>query len=337
MAEERIPPIEIPIIYKEEGYKKVISHVEEFGSSKGVRQTISLFSELSETFESTRDNFTITKKTIADLVDQTANSFSQFAKQVKEYERLRDEAASYKRNMAKDPKRYTQKGLDKIIARKEIAWEGIESSKSELTANYQSLLREQNKINVAQAESSAKAQAKAEREAAKAVQQAAKEQVAAKKRVDKAYKDLGKTFKKLPQSFSKGIRTFAATLYVLRRITNSIKQAFKQISDLIDASSSWVENLNLLEVVFGDVSKGAQKTKDWVSDLARTFSMDKNAIAQNVAMFKQMANAMGQAADVGERMSEVLVQLGLDISSLRNVKTETAMNDGYRWTNQASP
>lgn len=172
-----------------------------------------------------------------------------------------------------------------------------------------------------------KAQIDAEKQAAEAAKQAAKEQEEAKERVRKAWQNLGDAFKKPVENFRKGVRTLASTLYVIRRFVSFFKAMAKEVDNLIQASSSWIENLNLLEVVFGDVSDNAEKTKEWVDGLARTMSMDKNAIVQYVSTFKQMANAMGQAADTGERMSEVLTMLGLDIASLRNVKTETAMSD----------
>lgn len=172
-----------------------------------------------------------------------------------------------------------------------------------------------------------KRQIEAEKQAAEAAKQAAKEQEEAKERVRKAWQDFGNALKKPVENFRKGVRTLASTLYVLRRFVSFSKSMAKEVNDLIQASSSWIENLNLLEVVFGDVSENAEKTKKSVAELSERFSMDKNAIVQFMSTFKQMANAMGQAAATGEYMSQVLVQLGLDISSLRNVKTETAMSD----------
>lgn len=191
----------------------------------------------------------------------------------------------------------------------------------------QELVRLQDQLYSDEINSKIKAQADAEKQVAEEAKKLAQEQEEAKKRVKDAWATIGDTFKKAGTKFRQGAQAFASTLYIIRRIVSFLKALGKEITNFINASSSWIENLNLLEVVFGDVSKNAQKTKDWVSELAERFSMDKNAITQYISTFKQMANAMGQAAETGERMSEVLTQLGLDIASLRNVKTETAMSD----------
>ena len=345
MAEERVPDIIIPIKYeyKDEGLKKAAGDVDRLTKKIGKtttykgKVTATPYDNTIKALDSLQAKFKKVGKTLTLDNDKIVAQYNKAVKAMRDaYDArgsLAQAATNYKNYDGKSESK--KQSLYNSIVNKSTEFERKTRKAAVELRNlytYEDRYRADQSAKAAkaaekEAEQVSKAQVQAEKEAAKAAQEAAQEQEDAKRRVKEAWQSLGDTFKKLPQAFSKGIKTFAATLYVLRRITNSIKQAFKQISNLIDASSSWVENLNLLEVVFGDVSEGAQETKKWVSDLARTFSMDKNAIVQNVAMFKQMANAMGQAADVGERMSEVLVQLGLDISSLRNVKTETAMND----------
>lgn len=106
-------------------------------------------------------------------------------------------------------------------------------------------------------------------------------------------------------------------VYILSRV-------WKQILRFTEASSSWVENLNLLEVVFADT---ADEAKDFVKAAANNFGLDANALAQYVSTFKQMANAMGQASETGTQMAQALTYLALDISSLRNVDMKTAASD----------
>lgn len=106
-------------------------------------------------------------------------------------------------------------------------------------------------------------------------------------------------------------------VYILSRV-------WKQILRFTEASSSWVENLNLLEVVFADT---ADEAKDFVKTSANNFGLDANSLAQYVSTFKQMANAMGQASETGTQMAQALTYLALDISSLRNVDMKTAASD----------
>lgn len=113
------------------------------------------------------------------------------------------------------------------------------------------------------------------------------------------------------------IQRLVAQIYMLRR-------AWTLVESLVEASADWVENLNLLEVVFGDAADSA---KDFVKATANNLGLDANELAQYVSTFKQMANAMGQTAETGTNLSKALTYLGLDISSLRNVDVKTAMSD----------
>ena len=113
------------------------------------------------------------------------------------------------------------------------------------------------------------------------------------------------------------LQRLVAQIYLLRR-------AWKTLLQFTEASASWVENLNLLEVVFGDLNEQA---KEFVDNASKNFGLDANALAQYVSTFKQMANAMGQATETGTQMAEALTYLALDISSLRNVDLKTAASD----------
>lgn len=99
------------------------------------------------------------------------------------------------------------------------------------------------------------------------------------------------------------------------------------LNSFVESSSEWIENLNLLEVVYNDTATSADEVKEKISELSKTFRMDINALAQYVSVFKQMANAMGQTAEVGTQMSEVLSLIALDVSSLRNVDVQTVVSD----------
>lgn len=113
------------------------------------------------------------------------------------------------------------------------------------------------------------------------------------------------------------IQRLVAQIFILRR-------AWQTITSYITASADWVENLNLLEVVFGE---SADAAKEFVKATADNLGLDVNELAQYASTFKQMANAMGQAAETGTQMSKALTYLALDISSLRNVDIKTAMSD----------
>ena len=101
----------------------------------------------------------------------------------------------------------------------------------------------------------------------------------------------------------------------------------KQLNSFIEASSEWIENLNLLEVVYNDTADAADNVKERITDLSKQFRMDINALAKYVSVFKQMANAMGQTEQVGTQMADTLSLIAMDIASLRNVSVDQAVSD----------
>lgn len=159
------------------------------------------------------------------------------------------------------------------------------------------------RIQIAQAESVEKVHS--QRNAA--LQQSWKRTLGTLKRVRKAIKRI---------DFTKIIAKF----YALGRVASFL-------NSFVESSSEWIENLNLLEVVYNDTANAADDVKNKISDLSEAFRMDINALAKYVSVFKQMANAMGQTSEVGSQMAEVLSLIALDVSSLRNVDINTVVSD----------
>ena len=61
-----------------------------------------------------------------------------------------------------------------------------------------------------------------------------------------------------------------------------LRRAWKMVESLVEASANWVENLNLLEVVFG---KAADSAKDFVKATANNLGLDANELAKYVSTF----------------------------------------------------
>ena len=110
----------------------------------------------------------------------------------------------------------------------------------------------------------------------------------------------------------------------LLALIGAVRRLGQTVLNFVEASSSWIENLNLLESVFKDTTDEAL---DFVNLAADNFGLDVNALAEYVATFKQMANAMGQASETGTQLSQVLTLIALDVSSLRNVDIATVVSD----------
>lgn len=132
---------------------------------------------------------------------------------------------------------------------------------------------------------------------------------------------------KIQETFEKaaaGVKKFGNQLKkvdIMRVISQIflLKRAWTTITNFTEAASEWVENLNLLETVFGNASEEA---KEFVSTLSGNFGLNENTIAGITATFKQMANSMGQAAETGTQLSKTMTLLALDLSSLRDMNPE---------------
>lgn len=323
MAEERVSEIVVPLRYElqDADLKKMDSQMKNLGRGKGITQSKRNFAELRTLFSKMADSFSLDDEKVVGSYNKVVKQILKAKNQLSAVDVTKAKWSTARADYLTNPDDKKAEEKYRIaLANKRKAQEQFRSEVDNTEASLKNLLVVEDKARYSKI-------IQAEKEVADAAKQAAKEQEEAKKRVKKAWQDLGDTFTKLPKKIRQGIMSLAATMYVFRRIFSAIRTLYSKMTSFIKASSAWVENLNLLEVVFGDVSKNAEETKKQVYDLASKFSMDANKITQFISTFKQMANAMGQTAEMGALMSQVLVQLGLDISSLRNVKTETAMSD----------
>ena len=197
-------------------------------------------------------------------------------------------------------------------------------------------LATQEKLRIAQEKQATKEALQAEKQAAKEKQALIKQIEASEARLLKEQQAREKQRNSIIQTAtSKAIGIVQKAYRKLKSINfgqiiakfYSFVSVAKFLNSFVEASSEWIENLNLLEVVYNDTADSAENIKNRISELSKQFRLDVNALAKYVSVFKQMANAMGQTAEVGTQMSEVLSLVALDVSSLRNVSTEQAVSD----------
>lgn len=134
------------------------------------------------------------------------------------------------------------------------------------------------------------------------------------KTITKTGKETEKTSNNFKNMALSGTKLFGA-LYSVNKITKYLSQAF-------DESASWVENLNVMEVAFGDLSDSAYK---FTKSVAGHFGLDSNQILEYVSLFQQMASAMGQSTETAYQMSTALTLLGTDVASLYNKDVKVTM------------
>lgn len=109
----------------------------------------------------------------------------------------------------------------------------------------------------------------------------------------------------------------------LRVFTRALKHVVSATASMTKQSSSFVENMNLLDVAFNNNTIEAEK---FVNKLSEMYGLDESWGYRTVGIFKQLANAMGISAEAGTKLSQILTQLSIDTSSLYNIDTSEAVS-----------
>lgn len=113
------------------------------------------------------------------------------------------------------------------------------------------------------------------------------------------------------------ISSFGAKLTV--GITTPLALAGKSA---VNAASDFDENLNKVEVAFGDCSAAV---KNWADDATESFGLSKNQALEATALFGDMATSMGLSQAEAAHMSMLLAGLAGDLASFKNIGIDQAM------------
>jgi len=136
------------------------------------------------------------------------------------------------------------------------------------------------------------------------------------KEIDKTEQKLQKMSSNLETAFSAG--SFAGLGAALKKVTSYLGSAVKQSAD-------YIETLNVLDVAFNN---NTESIKKFSSQIADTLNLDDSTIIKAAAHFKVLSQSMNIATDTGEKLSKLMTQMTLDLSSLYNMdfnKAQTAL------------
>ena len=111
------------------------------------------------------------------------------------------------------------------------------------------------------------------------------------------------------------IAKFTAVIYGLKRITNAFAGFIKE-------SNSYVENLNLFQVTFGELNKEALAFAETYSS---ALGLDPSIVMRDMGFFNQIATGFGLATDKAFAMSKTLTQISYDLSSFINIPIADAV------------
>ena len=107
----------------------------------------------------------------------------------------------------------------------------------------------------------------------------------------------------------------------VREFTRGLQRAFSTLSRLTTKSADFLENVNLYQVAFDGNYKSADR---FINKMAEMYGMDESWLTRTVGIFKQLSNAMNLSVETGEKLSTLMTQMSLDISSLYNIDIDRA-------------
>ena len=100
-----------------------------------------------------------------------------------------------------------------------------------------------------------------------------------------------------------------------------IKDTFNFMLKATEKQTEYIENLNMMQVAFGDSAKAAE---NYIQKLSSATGFDQSGLTKQLGIFRQISSAMGYTSQMSDLLSTNLSKLSLDISSLYNVSTERA-------------
>lgn len=161
----------------------------------------------------------------------------------------------------------------------------------------------------------------------------------ATKEVKNTVQGLGKevdTTTKKTQNMGNVLKT-AFNVTAIFATINATKRAIKAFEKLIDKSSDYVENLNLLEVAYADIDKStgkfnrsiketSEEIENFIDKMADVYGLDESNLTRQFGIFKQLSNAMKLPTETASNLSELMVKMTNDIASLYNLDINRAGN-----------
>ena len=95
------------------------------------------------------------------------------------------------------------------------------------------------------------------------------------------------------------------------------------MSKLIDASASYAENLNLLQVAFNETGKEFDRMNEsFVNGLSDAFGLDESVMTRQLGYYRQIGNALAIDSEYADMLGKNLLKMQLDMSSLYNLSFE---------------
>ena len=105
----------------------------------------------------------------------------------------------------------------------------------------------------------------------------------------------------------------------LKTFARALSNVYSGLVKVTQKSSEFLESFNLFQVAFDDNYREAEK---FINKMSEMYGLDEAWLTRTTALFKQLANAMGIGAETGDKLSRLLTQMSVDISSLYNLDVD---------------
>lgn len=117
------------------------------------------------------------------------------------------------------------------------------------------------------------------------------------------------------KAFTMTVAKITATYLVLRKVWNILSSSAQK-------SIAYTENLNLFTVTMG---KSSEKAFKFQYKLHEAYSTNISDMLRYQGVFNQLAVGLGMTNEASNTLSENMIKLGIDLSSLFNISEENAM------------
>ena len=104
----------------------------------------------------------------------------------------------------------------------------------------------------------------------------------------------------------------------LKTFLRGLKNITKEMSSLVKKASDYGEDINLFQVAF-DYDPNYREAERFVNTMTEMYGLDEDWLTRTTGIFKQLSNAMKLSVEQGTKLSKIMTQMSLDISSLYNL------------------
>ena len=123
--------------------------------------------------------------------------------------------------------------------------------------------------------------------------------------------EVGKSFDNLGEKIN-----LAFNYTTLKTFLRGLKRITQTMSGLVKKASDYGEDINLFQVAFDYTYQDAER---FVNKMSEMYGLDEDWLTRTTGIFKQLSNAMSLSTEEGTKLSELMTQMSLDISSLYNL------------------